>query len=295
MGLPGESRGQLRAPDRVVRPLAGHDVDRPGDLGDRAADGLRLLARSPTAAGSCSPRSCARCSTPQGREVQGFEPKVVRQVISPADRAHAHRDDDRRRRQRHRPQRGHRRLRGRRQDRHRAEDGPGDPPLLAGARRALVRGRGAADDPRLAMLVMLDEPKNEKWGSEAAAPIFAAIGREALRHLNVPRAGRTPVQIVRGESGPVSDTPPRRRPPSGGRRSARPSPRASAVDGRRRRGRGADARARRALAPPGPRGPGPAGRAGRDRGPRHRDRRSRRRPGPRSRPARSAGSRWPRR
>ena len=30
-----------------------------------------------------------------------------------------------------------------------------------------------ADDPRLAMLVMLDEPKNEKWGSEAAAPIFA--------------------------------------------------------------------------------------------------------------------------
>ena len=35
-----------------------------------------------------------------------------------------------------------------------------------------------ADDPRLAMLVMLDEPKNEKWGSEAAAPIFARIGRE---------------------------------------------------------------------------------------------------------------------
>ena len=38
------------------------------------------------------------------------------------------------------------------------------------------------------MLVMLDEPKNEKWGSEAAAPIFASIGREALRYLNVPPA-----------------------------------------------------------------------------------------------------------
>ena len=43
-----------------------------------------------------------------------------------------------------------------------------------------------ADDPRLTMIVLLDEPKNEKWGSEAAAPIFAAIGREALRYLNVP-------------------------------------------------------------------------------------------------------------
>ena len=42
-----------------------------------------------------------------------------------------------------------------------------------------------ADDPRLTMMVLLDEPKNEKWGSEAAAPIFSAIGREALRYLNV--------------------------------------------------------------------------------------------------------------
>ena len=37
-------------------------------------------------------------------------------------------------------------------------------------------GFAPADDPRLAILVLLDEPKNEKWGSEAAAPIFAAIG-----------------------------------------------------------------------------------------------------------------------
>jgi hypothetical protein len=49
------------------------------------------------------------------------------------------------------------------------------------------------------MLVMLDEPKNEKWGSEAAAPIFAAIGRDALRYLNVPPRDTTPVPIVRGE------------------------------------------------------------------------------------------------
>jgi cell division protein FtsI (penicillin-binding protein 3) len=56
-----------------------------------------------------------------------------------------------------------------------------------------------ADDPRLTMLVLLDEPKNEKWGSEAAAPIFAAIAKEALRYLNVPPRDTTPVALVRGE------------------------------------------------------------------------------------------------
>ena len=78
-----------------------------------------------------------------------------------------------------------------------------------------------AGAPRIAMLVMLDEPKNEKWGSEAAAPIFASIGREALRHLNVPPQDTTPVQIVRAEAG-ASDTPPLMDPPAGGRRLVRP-------------------------------------------------------------------------
>jgi len=57
-------------------------------------------------------------------------------------------------------------------------------------------GVAPADDPRFVMLVMLDEPKNEKWGSEAAAPIFASIGREVLRYLEVPPRDAPPVQIV---------------------------------------------------------------------------------------------------
>src|SRR6266478_1336640 len=60
-------------------------------------------------------------------------------------------------------------------------------------------GWAPADEPRFVMLVMLDEPKNEKWGSEAAAPIFAAIGREALRYLNVAPRDSSPVPIVRAE------------------------------------------------------------------------------------------------
>jgi membrane peptidoglycan carboxypeptidase len=61
-------------------------------------------------------------------------------------------------------------------------------------------GFAPAEDPRFAMLVMLDEPRNEKWGSEAAAPVFAAIGREILRYLEVPPRGTQPVQIVTASS-----------------------------------------------------------------------------------------------
>jgi cell division protein FtsI (penicillin-binding protein 3) len=57
-------------------------------------------------------------------------------------------------------------------------------------------GFAPADEPRFVMLVALDEPRNEKWGSEAAAPIFSAIGRDILRYLEVPPRDVQPVQIV---------------------------------------------------------------------------------------------------
>ena len=60
-------------------------------------------------------------------------------------------------------------------------------------------GFAPADDPRFVMLVLLDEPSREKWGSEAAAPIFAAIGREILRYLEVPPRDAQPLQIVAGQ------------------------------------------------------------------------------------------------
>ena len=61
-------------------------------------------------------------------------------------------------------------------------------------------GFAPADEPRIVMLVMLDEPKNEKWGSEAAAPIFSAIGAEVLRYLDVPPRDTAPLAIVTGDS-----------------------------------------------------------------------------------------------
>jgi cell division protein FtsI (penicillin-binding protein 3) len=59
-------------------------------------------------------------------------------------------------------------------------------------------GFAPADAPRFVMLVLLDEPKTDRWGSEAAAPIFAAIGGEILRYLGVPPRDTPPVQIVTG-------------------------------------------------------------------------------------------------
>ena len=43
-----------------------------------------------------------------------------------------------------------------------------------------------ADEPRLVMLALLDEPKTVAWGSEVAAPLFAAVAAPALRYLGVP-------------------------------------------------------------------------------------------------------------
>ena len=130
-----------------------------------------------------------------------------------------------------------------------------------------------ADDPRLAMLVLLDEPKNEKWGSEAAAPIFAAIGREALRYLNVAPRDASPVPIVRGE---MASAPPRSargpQPPRKAPRSTRSRRRGARGLGRRppATARG-DAAPGRPLAAPGAGGPGPARRAPRDHRPRRGD------------------------
>jgi cell division protein FtsI/penicillin-binding protein 2 len=40
-------------------------------------------------------------------------------------------------------------------------------------------------DPRLAILVIVDDPKDVHWGEKVAAPVFASVARDALRYLNV--------------------------------------------------------------------------------------------------------------
>lgn len=43
-----------------------------------------------------------------------------------------------------------------------------------------------ADRPRLAILVIVDEPKGEEYGGTVAAPVFKEIAESALRYLGVP-------------------------------------------------------------------------------------------------------------
>jgi cell division protein FtsI (penicillin-binding protein 3) len=42
-----------------------------------------------------------------------------------------------------------------------------------------------ADDPKLAILVMVDEPQTAHWGGAVAAPVFQRIAAQAVRHLGI--------------------------------------------------------------------------------------------------------------
>jgi len=44
-----------------------------------------------------------------------------------------------------------------------------------------------ADNPRIAMIVVIHDPKGIHYGGVVAAPVFKAISDEALAYLNVPR------------------------------------------------------------------------------------------------------------
>ena len=43
-----------------------------------------------------------------------------------------------------------------------------------------------ADNPKLAILVVIDEPQGKYYGGTVAAPVFRRIAREVLNYLNIP-------------------------------------------------------------------------------------------------------------
>jgi cell division protein FtsI (penicillin-binding protein 3) len=52
---------------------------------------------------------------------------------------------------------------------------------------AVFAGMAPVSDPRLAMVVMVDEPGNGKYyGGQVAAPVFSRVMSGALRLMNVP-------------------------------------------------------------------------------------------------------------
>ncbi len=206
LGLTGESRGQLRAPAQWSGlSLATMSIGQ--EISVTALQLVTAFAAIANGGRLMQPQIVRAALDGHGRSVVGgFEPRVVRQVITPETAqtltqmmTAVVREGT-----------GHNAaIPG-----YEVAGKTGTAQKLDPTTRRYSRAPGVlsfvgfvpADDPRLAMLVMLDEPKNEKWGSEAAAPIWASIGREALRYLNVPPRDTTPVPIVRGEVAAVAPT-----------------------------------------------------------------------------------------
>jgi len=78
------------------------------------------------------------------------------------------------------------------------------------AHLALFTGFVPAEDPRLAMLVIVDEPQGAYYGGVVAAPVFRQVGEWTLNHLRVnPQvrmAEAVPAQEKRPEKEPVVKT-----------------------------------------------------------------------------------------
>jgi cell division protein FtsI (penicillin-binding protein 3) len=53
-----------------------------------------------------------------------------------------------------------------------------------------------AEDPKLSIIVVIDEPTTSPYAAQVAAPAFADIGRNALRLLGVAPAARTPAPLA---------------------------------------------------------------------------------------------------
>ena len=47
-------------------------------------------------------------------------------------------------------------------------------------------GFAPADEPKVVILVIVDEPKGEHYGGTVAAPVFKKIAHETLNYLNIP-------------------------------------------------------------------------------------------------------------
>lgn len=57
-----------------------------------------------------------------------------------------------------------------------------------------------ANNPRLAMIVVIDEPRGESWGGTVAAPVFNRVGEQVLNYLGV--SSNVPVKLAMASGKP---------------------------------------------------------------------------------------------
>jgi cell division protein FtsI (penicillin-binding protein 3) len=53
-----------------------------------------------------------------------------------------------------------------------------------------------ADAPRLAIIVVIDEPQGEAWGGVVAAPVFRRVGEQVLTYLGVSRDDQVKIAMA---------------------------------------------------------------------------------------------------
>src|SRR5262245_53683803 len=53
-----------------------------------------------------------------------------------------------------------------------------------------------AESPRLAMIVVIDEPQSEAWGGVVAAPVFRRVGEQVLNYLGVSREDTVKIALA---------------------------------------------------------------------------------------------------
>jgi cell division protein FtsI (penicillin-binding protein 3) len=197
IGLAGESRGQLRDPQRWSA-LSLPTMSIGQEISVTAMQMIAAFGAIANGGTLMQPRLVRAVFDAEGHETRRFEPQAVRQVIT----AETTRTLTRLMTQVVSAGTGHNAaIAG-----YEVAGKTGTAQKLDPVTHRYSRNPGVlsfigfvpADEPRLVMLVMLDEPKNEKWGSEAAAPIFSAIGTEVLRYLEVPPGDAAPLSIVTG-------------------------------------------------------------------------------------------------
>jgi cell division protein FtsI (penicillin-binding protein 3) len=53
-----------------------------------------------------------------------------------------------------------------------------------------------ADAPRVAMIIVIDEPQGEAWGGVVAAPVFRRVGEQVLTYMGVPRDDQVKIAMA---------------------------------------------------------------------------------------------------
>ena len=206
--LPGESPGILRA-GRDVGAHRPRDAQlRAGHLGDAAADGGRVRARSPTAARSCGPYVVRRIVEPDGDgaslehqphgRAAGGQPsarrstttELLRRVVEEKGGTGAQGARSTTSRLPARPERRRR--------------WTPDTGGYSSKRIGSFVGFVPADAPRAVILVLIDEPGTSSYGGVVAAPVFRAIAERGAEALGVEPQRRRRRELARGAA-PAAD------------------------------------------------------------------------------------------